>query len=106
MGSGTNAERMNRQAAYIRSVIDRMRQKLSEETGFAADLISSFRSIAVTELTDQRLLEEISRARAYEVLPVDRLPGRYTQDESGFIEFYPDEDSATEWIMNHLYSVR
>ena len=63
-------------------------------------------SIAVTELTDQRLLEEISRARAYEVLPVDRLPGRYTQDESGFIEFYPDEDSATEWIMNHLYSVR
>lgn len=106
VGSGTNAERMNRQAAYIRSVIDRMRQKLSEETGFAADLISSFRSIAVTELTDQRLLEEISRARAYEVLPVDRLPGRYTQDESGFIEFYPDEDSATEWIMNHLYSVR
>ena len=90
----------------MRSVIDRIREKLSENADFASELVSAFRSAAVTDMTDQRLLEEISRARSYEVLPVDRLPGRYAQDESGFIEFYPDGDSATEWIMNHLYSVR
>ena len=106
VGTGTNAERMERQAVYMRSVIDRIREKLSENADFASELVSAFRSAAVTDMTDQRLLEEISRARSYEVLPVDRLPGRYAQDESGFIEFYPDEDSATEWIMNHLYSVR
>ena len=50
--------------------------------------------------------EEISQARTYEVLPVDCLPGRYAQDENGFIEFYPEDKSTTDWIMNHLYSVR
>lgn len=106
VGSGTNAERMERQAVYMRSVIDRIHQKLSEDTGFASELVSAFRSVAVTEMTEQRLLEEISKARTYEVLPADRLTGQYTQDESGFVEFYPDKDSTTEWIMNHLYSVR
>lgn len=106
VGSGTNAERMERQAVYMRSVIVRIHQKLSEDQDFASELVSAFHSAAVTDMTDQRLMEEISKARTYEVLPVDRLPGSYTQDESGFIEFYPEGDSVTEWIMNHLYSVR
>ena len=106
IGSGTNAERMNRQAVYMRGVIDRIYQKLSEGPDFASELVSTIQTIAVTDLTNQRLLEEINEARSYEVLPVDFLPGRYEQDESGFMEFYPDEGSVTAWIMNHLYSVR
>ena len=106
IGSGTNAERMNRQVIYMRSVIDRIYQKLSEPPDFASELVSTIQSIAVTDLTNQRLLEEINEARTYEVLPVDHLPGRYEQDDSGYVEFYPDAGSVTEWIMNHLYSVR
>ena len=106
IGSGTNAERMNRQAVYMRSAIDRIYQKLSETKDFASELVSTIQSIAVTDMTNQRLLEEINGARSYEVLPVDHLPGRYEQDDNGFIEFYPDEGSVTEWIMNHLYSAR
>ena len=106
IGSGTNAERMNRQAVYMRSVIDRIYQKLSETKDFASELVSTIQSIAVTDLTNQRLLEEINEARSYEVLPVNVLPGRYEQDDNGFIEFYPDEGCVTEWIMNHLYSAR
>ena len=106
IGSGTNAERMNRQAVYLRSVIDRIYQKLSETKDFASELVSTIQSIAVTDLTNQRLLEEINEARSYEVLPVNVLPGRYEQDDNGFIEFYPDEGCVTEWIMNHLYSAR
>ena len=105
VGSGTNAERMNRQAVYMRSVITRMHQKFSEDPRFSSKLLSTFRTIAVTDLTEQRLMEEISKARLYEVLPADRLPGRYEQDESGFAAFYPDEGSAMEWITAHLYSV-
>ena len=106
IGSGTNAERMNRQAVYMRSAIDRIYQKLSETKDFASELVSTIQSTAVTDMTNQRLLEEINGARSYEVLPVDHLPGRYEQDDNGFIEFYPDEGSVTEWIMNHLYSAR
>ena len=106
IGSGTNAERMNRQAVYMRGAIDRIYQKLSETKDFASELVSTIQSIAVTDMTNQRLLEEINGARSYEVLPVDHFPGRYEQDDNGFIEFYPDEGSVTEWIMNHLYSAR
>ena len=106
IGSGTNEERMNRQVIYMRSVIDRIYRKLTESRDFASELVSTIQSIAVTDLTSQKLLEEINEARSYEVLPVDHLPGRYGQDDNGFIEFYPDEGSATEWIMNHLYSAR
>ena len=106
IGSGTNAERMNRQMVYMRSVIDRIYQKLSDTPDFASELVSTIQSIAVTDLTNQRLLEEINEARSYEVLPVDHLSGRYELDDNGYVEFYPDEGSGTEWIMTHLYSVR
>ena len=106
IGSGTNAERMNRQVVYMRSVIDRIYQKLSDTSDFASKLVSTIQSIAVTDLTNQRLLEEINEARAYEVLPVDHLSGRYEQDDNGYVEFYPDDGSGTARIMNHLYSIR
>ncbi len=106
VGSGTNAERMNRQAVYLRSVTAEIHQKLSENAEFAAEMMATLHSIAVTNLTDQKLLEEIREAASYEVLPVDRLSGRYELDDSSFVAFYPDTDSATEWIMKHLYSIR
>ena len=106
VGRGTNAERMNRQAIYMRGVITKLRGKISEDTDFVSRFVSAFHSIAVTDLTDMTLLEEINKARTYEVLPVDHLPGRYEQDDSGFTAFYPDDGSVTAWIMNNLYSVR
>ena len=106
VGSGTNAERMNRQAVYLRSVTAGIHQKLSENTEFASEMMATLHSIAVTDLPDKKLLEEIREAASYEVLPVDRLQGHYEPDDSGFVAFYPDTDSATEWIMKHLYSIR
>ena len=106
VGSGTNAERMNRQAVYLRSVTAGIHQKLSENAEFASEMMATLHSIAVTDLPDKKLLEEIREAASYEVLPVDRLQGHYEPDDSGFIAFYPDTDSAAEWIMKHLYSIR
>ena len=106
VGRGTNAERMDRQAIYMRSVIMKIREKISDDTSFISQFVSALHSNAVTDMTDITLLEEINKARTYEVLPVDYLSGHYEQDDSGFTAFYPDDGSATEWIMNNLYSVR
>ena len=106
VGNGTNAERMTRQAVFVRGVITRVHQCFSDDPRFASDMVSVFRQIAVTDLTDQRLMEEISKARSYEVLQADRLQGHYEEDKDGFVEFYPDPNSTTEWIINHLYSAR
>ena len=90
----------------MQGVITRIHEKLSEDPDFASRLVSGFHSIAVTDMTDMKLLEEINSARSYEVLPVDYLPGRYDRDSNDFTEFYPEEGSVTEWVMTHLYSVR
>ena len=106
VGSGTNAERMNRQAIYMQGVIRRIHENLSDDPDFASRMVSELHPIAVTDLTDLKLLEEINIARSYEVLPVDYLPGRYDRDSNDFTEFYPEEGSVTEWVMTHLYSLR
>ena len=103
VGSGTNEERMGRQRIYMQSAIDRMRQKLSEDSGFATRLLSALKSSAVTNLSDQALLEELNQSRSFKVLPADTLPGEHILSETGFIEFYPDEGSAKNWVMSHLY---
>ena len=106
VGEGTNAERMNRQAVYMRSAISRMRERLAEDSSFASSLLSTLRRVAETDLSDQTLLEELGESRDYEILPLDYLQGEYTLAENGYVEFYPEEGSATDWIMTHLYSER
>ena len=106
IGSGTNAERMNRQSVYIDSAVSRMRQRLSENVEFGTELLSAMKKTANTNLSDQMLLEEINESRSYEIQPTDYLPGEYRTDENGFAEFYPEENAATEWVMDHLYTLR
>ena len=106
VGAGTNAERMNRQASYIRGAISKMNQNLSRDNAFAGEFLATMRQIATTNLSEQALAEEINESHSYEVQPIDYLPGEYTLSDSGFVEFYPEEGSPTEWIMTHLYSER
>lgn len=106
VGRGTNEERMDRQAAYMRAMINRLKQRLSGDLSFSSELLEATGRKACTSLSERELLEELSESYAYEVLPVDRLPGEYVTAENGFVEFYCGEGSADEWIMNHLYSVR
>ena len=106
IGAGTNAERMNRQATYMRGAISKMNQRLSRDTGFASEFLSTMRQIATTNLSEQTLLQEIDEAHNYEVQPIDYLPGEYTLSDDGFVEFYPEEGSTTNWVMTHLYNER
>lgn len=106
VGAGTNAERMNRQASYMRGAISKMNQNLSRDTAFAGEFLATMRQIATTNLSEQTLAEEINESHSYEVQPIETLPGEYTLSDNGFVEFYPEEGSTTEWIMTHLYSER
>jgi len=106
VGQGTNAERMNRQGIYMRSAINRIHQNLARDENFASALLATMRRIVTTNLSEQRLLEEINAARSYEVLSIDTLPGEYVLADNGFMEFYPEEGAAESWVMTHLYTLR
>ncbi len=106
VGSGTNVERMDRQAVFMRAMIARLKQRVADDPSFAAELLSAAGKKACTNLSERKLLKELSESCAYEVLSVDRLPGETVIAENGFAEFYCEEGSADTWIMEHLYSVR
>ena len=104
VGEGTNEERMGRQNAFMQSALAALREALAKRAEFGSQLITSLRPHVTTSLTDQRLLETIQGAADYEILPVEYLEGAYAIGESGFMEFYPGEGSAEQWIMRHLYT--
>ncbi len=106
VGRGTNEERMSRQNIYMQAAIREMNRRASESTEFLAEMLNALSRQAETNRSQQRLAEELSRARTYEILPVDYLPGEYKLADNGFMEFYPEETGPAEWIMNHLYIKR
>ena len=53
----------------------------------------------------KRLLEELNKAYAYEVMPVDHPAGEYTLGIDGYVEFHMKENAGIEWILEHLYTL-
>jgi len=104
VGAGTNEERMIRQNEFMTKAIQIMKKKMSENLAFGEELLETLRSNSVTNFTQKRLLEELNKAYAYEVMPVDHPAGEYTLGIDGYVEFHMKENDAVEWVLNHLYT--
>ena len=104
VGAGTNEERMVRQNEFMQKAIAQMNRKIKNDLGFGESLLARLQSIATTNFSQKRLTEELSKAYAYEVLPVDHPEGEYGIGEDGFMEFHMREGAATEWVLEHLYT--
>jgi anionic cell wall polymer biosynthesis LytR-Cps2A-Psr (LCP) family protein len=104
VGEGTNEERMVRQAEFMRSAINQMRQKINNDIGYAETLVETLQGLSVTNMTTKRLAEELKEIHGYEVLPVDHPAGEYTIGSDGFVEFHMQDGAAVEWVLEHLFS--
>lgn len=104
IGEGTNEERMVRQGEFMRSAINRMRQKINNDIGYAETLVETLQGLSVTNMTTKRLAEELKEIHGYEVLPVDHPAGEYTIGSDGFVEFHMQDGAAVEWVLEHLFS--
>ena len=103
-GSGTNVERMARQIIYMNQAILQWRKCMSQDASFGVQLLSSLKTAAVTNMSDQQLMLEIKDSNAYEIMPVEYLGGEYVTGKSGYTEFHMADGSAKSWIMRHLYT--
>jgi len=104
VGSGTNEERMVRQAEFMRSAVKQMNKKISADLGFGEAFLKSLESLATTNMTTKRLTEELSQAYNYEVLSIDHPAGEYGIGEDGYVEFHMEDGAATKWVLEHLYT--
>ena len=106
IGSGTNEERMVRQAEYMQQAIKKMRQKVKDDLEFGEGLLKSLEAIATTNMTIKRLAEELVEVKDYEILKVDHPAGEYMIGEDGYMEFHMEENAAVEWALEHLYTLQ
>lgn len=104
VGHGSNYERMFRQAEYMTSAIAKMKQRIANDLSFGEGLLKTLSSVSVTNMTQKRLISELNEAYGFEYLAVDHPEGEYAIGEDGFVEFHMKENSAVEWVLNHLYT--
>ena len=104
VGSGTNEERMVRQAEFMNQAIRLMRKRVSENLEFGEAMLKNLEAIATTNMTTRRLAEELNKVHDYEILPVDHPEGTYTLGDDGYVEFHMKENAAVEWVLEHLYT--
>ena len=112
IGAGTNEERMVRQAEFITNAITKMKQRISNDLSFGEGLLTTISSLAYTNFSRGRLVNELYESYGFEYLPIDHPEGTYVEASGedaegymwGFMEFRMKENSVIEWMLDHLYT--
>ena len=104
VGDGTNAGRMERQRSFMSAVLNQVRVKISQNADYVNSLINALeRMSGYTDYQRGQLISLLNQVCNYDVLPVETLRGEYRVGTDGFAEFYADEDSVVEWVLQTLY---
>ena len=104
VGDGTNAARMERQRSFLSAAVDQVRARIAQDANFAGELIDALEQMSGdTDYQRGQLINLLNQIYNYDVLPVETLRGEYKTGTDGFAEFYADEESVVEWVLQTLY---
>ncbi len=104
VGDGTNASRMERQRSFLSAVVDQIRTKISQDTDYVNSLTYALEQMSGhTDYQRGQLISLLNQVCIFDVLPVETLRGEYRVGTDGFAEFYTDEASVVEWVLQTLY---
>lgn len=100
IGVGTNEARMARQETYLNQLFSQLEEKNRQDKQFAATMYDSLTPYLVSDMAKGRLINEVWAARDYTVETALELTGKHQVAEDGFMEFYADEKSIEQAILN------
>lgn len=103
VGNGTNKERMQRQAVFLKEASRQLTDKLKSDPDVLSDLRERMTEHMVTDLTDGdfSVLANALDTCQQEELP--ELTGTTELDENGWEAFYPNENRLNEIIIQLFY---
>ena len=105
VGSGTNAERMNRQQTYMDAFIKRIREGMKTEgDAYILKLIDTVDQVVVKDMNDESFLDHLLKRLDYEWTNVITITGEHVVGDSGFMEFYPDDESLEDIRKQVFYT--
>lgn len=103
IGDGSNISRLKRQRTYMEKAQAVVRERLKDSPSFINTLFDTVDDYLVTDMNRGRILNLSNKARSYEFGDVLQIDGQTVLGSSGYIEFYPDQDSVMDVVLNVFY---
>ena len=104
MAVGTNEARMSRQRIFMDAAVPMIRERISENSGFASEMLDSLSPYLTTNMVRGRMINELNKAYHYDVQPVEYLTGEHTIGDDGFVEFHAASQSAVDFVLSAFYT--
>lgn len=102
LDDSTNSTRMNRQQQYLNALLEKTHQRAAEDDGFIVEASIKMSDYIVSDRSVTQLQELGNRLESYEFKGIRSFTGKNEQGEE-FIEFYPDEESVIETVIELFY---
>lgn len=102
MEDSTNAHRMKRQQQYIRALYEKTKETADQDEGFIADATLKLSDYMVSNCTVNQLENLFGKISSYKFNGIRDIEGK-SQEGEEFIEFYPDETSLKNLVVELFY---
>ncbi|MBQ2815840.1 MAG: LCP family protein [Clostridia bacterium] len=103
LDDSTNSTRMKRQQQYINALYEKTISRIESDEEFVAELVKTMDDYIVYDSSDHKMKKLAEKFDDYEFLGIRKLEGETKMGEE-FIEFYPDEDSIWETVIDLFYT--
>ena len=98
----TNQQRMQRQKQYLQGLLDATGRCIQEDKSFVASAIQQMDAYWVSDCPATQLEDMMTRYTANQPKAVHAIQGT-TQVGEAFLEFYPDEESIRQIVVECFY---
>ena len=99
----SNSARMKRQQQYINALYDKICSCIEADDEFILKMVDTIDEYVVYDSSDKKMSKFAEKFDDYEFLGIREIDGESKLGEE-FIEFYPDEDSIWEIVIDLFYT--
>ena len=103
LGIGTNEARMSRQEQYMTRLFAQLDTQLQNDQNFPGDLFDALAPYLTTDMNRGRLVNAAWTARDYARSEPLKISGEHRIGSDGFMQFYADETSLYETVLDLFY---
>lgn len=105
LDDSTNSHRMVRQRQYLEALYSKTLSVMNSDENFIVDVAMKLADYIVSDYTGTRMQELAEKLSDYEFLGICELEGKNVRGDD-YMEFYPDEDSVEETVINLFYELK
>ncbi len=99
----SNSTRMVRQQQYMNALYKKINSRIESDDEFLVKLVDTMDDYVVYDSSDKKMLKFAEKFEDYEFLGIREIEGESKIGED-FIEFYADEESIQEIVMDLFYN--